>query len=105
MVSKHMQLLEAEIGVNLLVRSTRKLSLTEAGLAFHEACVEILNRTDQAIVQARTGVEAPSGTLRVAAPIDYGAMVVAPVLQAELIPVEALSATARGSGGFGSTGR
>lgn len=80
MVSKHMQLLEAEIGVNLLVRSTRKLSLTEAGLAFHEACVEILNRTDQAIVQARTGVEAPSGTLRVAAPIDYGAMVVAPVL-------------------------
>ena len=32
-------------------------------------------------------------------------MVIAPVVQAELIPVEALSATARGSGGFGSTGR
>jgi len=80
MVSKHMQLLEAEIGVNLLVRTTRRLILTEAGRAFHEACVEILNRTDEAILQARTGLESPSGTLRVATPIDYGALVVVPVL-------------------------
>jgi DNA-binding transcriptional LysR family regulator len=55
MVSKHMQLLEAEIGVTLLLRSTRKLSLTEAGRAFCEAS-------------------------RVASPIDYGVIVVAPLL-------------------------
>jgi dUTP pyrophosphatase len=32
-------------------------------------------------------------------------MVIAPVVQAELVPVTSLSSTARGSGGFGSTGR
>ena len=37
MVSRHMQLLEAEIGVSLLTRSTRRLTLTEAGRAFYEA--------------------------------------------------------------------
>ena len=80
MVSKHMQLLEAEIGVGLLVRSTRKLSLTEAGRAFHEASRQLLQSAEQAIEQARTGLDSPQGTLRVASPIDYGAMVVAPVL-------------------------
>jgi len=80
MVSKHMQLLEAEIGVGLLVRSTRKLSLTEAGRAFYESSRQLLQSAEQAIEQARTGLDSPQGTLRVASPIDYGAMVVAPVL-------------------------
>ena len=80
MVSKHMQLLEAEIGVGLLVRSTRKLSLTEAGRVFYESSRQLLRSAEQAIEQARTGLDSPQGTLRVASPIDYGAMVVAPVL-------------------------
>lgn len=80
MVSKHMQLLEAEIGVGLLVRSTRRLSLTEAGRGFYEASRQLLQSAEQAIEQARSGRDSPQGTLRVASPIDYGAMVVAPVL-------------------------
>jgi DNA-binding transcriptional LysR family regulator len=80
MVSKHMQLLEAEIGVGLLLRSTRKLSLTEPGRAFYEASRQLLRSAEQAIEQARTGRDIPQGTLRVASPIDYGVMVVAPVL-------------------------
>jgi len=80
MVSKHMQMLEAEIGVSLLLRSTRKLGLTEAGRAFYEASRQLLQSAEQAIEQARTGRDVPQGTLRVAAPIDYGVMVVAPVL-------------------------
>jgi DNA-binding transcriptional LysR family regulator len=80
MVSKHMQLLEVEVGVSLLVRSTRKLGLTEAGRAFYEASRQLLQSAEQAIQQARTGSDTPQGTLRVAAPIDYGVMVVAPVL-------------------------
>jgi DNA-binding transcriptional LysR family regulator len=80
MVSKHMQLLEAEVGVSLLVRSTRRQSLTEAGVAFYEACRDMLKRADEAIELARTGLDAPRGTLRVASPIDYGVMVVAPLL-------------------------
>ncbi|HEX8406526.1 MAG TPA: LysR family transcriptional regulator [Duganella sp.] len=80
MVSKHMQLLEAEIGVGLLLRSTRRLSLTEAGRAFYAASRQLLQSAEQAIEQARTGRDIPQGTLRVASPIDYGVMVVAPVL-------------------------
>jgi DNA-binding transcriptional LysR family regulator len=80
MVSKHMQLLEQEIGVALLLRSTRKLSLTEAGRLFYAASRELLQSAEQAIEQARSGRSVPQGTLRVAAPIDYGVMVVAPVL-------------------------
>jgi DNA-binding transcriptional LysR family regulator len=80
MVSKHMQLLEAEIGVGLLLRSTRKLSLTEAGRAFYESSRQLLQSAEQAIEQARTGRDIPQGTLRVASPIDYGVIVVAPLL-------------------------
>jgi hypothetical protein len=82
MVSKHMQLLEQEIGVGLLLRSTRKLSLTEAGRDFYEASRQLLQSAEQAIEQARTGRHSPQGTLRVASPIDYGVLVVAPLLSA-----------------------
>ncbi|MBV6324793.1 LysR family transcriptional regulator [Duganella violaceipulchra] len=80
MVSKHMQLLEAEVGVGLLLRSTRKLSLTEAGRDFYDASRQLLQQAELAIEHARSGRAVPQGTLRVAAPIDYGVMVVAPVL-------------------------
>ncbi|TFW23739.1 LysR family transcriptional regulator [Duganella callida] len=80
MVSKHMQLLEREVGVGLLVRSTRKLSLTEAGRLFYESSRQLLQSAEQAIEQARSGRAVPQGTLRVASPIDYGVIVVAPVL-------------------------
>jgi len=80
MVSRHMQLLEAEIGVSLLTRSTRRLSLTEAGRAFYEASRAIARSAEQAVQLARTGLDAPRGTLRVASAIDYGMTVVAPLL-------------------------
>lgn len=80
MVSKHMQLLEQEIGVGLLLRSTRRLSLTEAGRAFYASSKQLLKAAELAIEQARSGSESPQGTLRVACPIDYGLIVVSPLL-------------------------
>ena len=80
MVSRHMQLLEAEIGVSLLTRSTRRLTLTEAGRAFYETSRAIAHSAEQAVQLARTGLEKPHGTLRVAAAIDYGTLVVTPLL-------------------------
>src|ERR1700758_1703376 len=68
MVSRHMQLLEAELGIALLVRSTRRLGLTEAGRAFHASCLELLRTAEEAVQLARTGATTPHGTLRVAAP-------------------------------------
>ena len=83
MVSTHMQRLETEIGANLLVRTTRRLHLTEAGSAFYEACQKILHDTELAISQASSNTRELRGMLRVAATVDFGATVVAP-LAAEL---------------------
>ncbi|ALK34533.1 LysR family transcriptional regulator [Burkholderia plantarii] len=82
MVSTHMQRLETEVGANLLVRTTRRLSVTDAGQTLYEAAGEIL-RTAEAALDAVAGEAGPlRGTLRVGAPIDYGALVVAPALVA-----------------------
>jgi DNA-binding transcriptional LysR family regulator len=83
MVSAHMQKLEAEIGSNLLVRTTRRLHLTEAGTQFYEACQKILQDTENAIAQANSNTRQLRGKLRISTSIDYGASVVAP-LAAEL---------------------
>ncbi|CAB3805788.1 LysR family transcriptional regulator [Paraburkholderia fynbosensis] len=80
MVSTHMQRLEAEVGASLLVRTTRRLGVTEAGRAFYEASVKILRAAEEAL-NAVSGETAPvRGTLRVSSPIDYGALMVAPAL-------------------------
>lgn len=80
MVSAHMQRLEAEVGASLLVRTTRRLGVTEAGRAFYEASVKILRAAEEAL-NAVSGETAPvRGMLRVSSPIDYGALVVAPAL-------------------------
>jgi DNA-binding transcriptional LysR family regulator len=80
MVSTHMQRLEAEVGASLLIRTTRRLSVTEAGRAFYDASVKILRATEEAL-SAVSGATAPvRGTLRVSSPIDYGALAVAPAL-------------------------
>jgi DNA-binding transcriptional LysR family regulator len=79
MVSTHMQRLESEIGASLLLRTTRSLNLTDAGEAFYEASRRILNDAESAISAAGHDTAEPRGTLRITAPIDYGATVVAPV--------------------------
>lgn len=82
MVSTHMQRLEAEVRASLLVRTTRQVRITEAGRAFYEASRQILRAADLAVSAAAQDAPELQGTLRVAAPIDYGATVIAPVLVA-----------------------
>lgn len=80
MVSAHIQRLEKEVGASLVVRTTRRLSVTEAGKAFYEASHHILQMTEAALSAASSGTSPMQGTLRVSAPVDYGALVVAPAL-------------------------
>ena len=78
--SKHVAKLEKSLGARLLNRSTRKLSLTEAGEAFYAHCarlIEELEASDQAI--AETEAE-PRGQLRVSAPPSMVALHIAPAL-------------------------
>lgn len=83
MVSAHMQRLEAEVGASLLVRTTRQLNVTDAGRRFYESAREIIRAAEAALADvAEVAGDASTlrGTLRVSAPVDYGALVVAPAL-------------------------
>jgi DNA-binding transcriptional LysR family regulator len=80
MVSQHLARLERELGVALMVRSTRRMALTEAGAAFHADCERILAETDAAIARAGENRAVPRGLLRITAPVNYGGTVIAPAL-------------------------
>ncbi|MFP3336335.1 LysR family transcriptional regulator, partial [Pseudomonas sp. SIMBA_064] len=71
-----MQRLESEVGANLLVRTTRRLSVTDAGRAFYDACRDIVHATESALDAVSSDAGPLRGTLRVSVPIDYGALVV-----------------------------
>jgi len=79
-VSRHVSDLEAHLGARLLNRTTRRLSLTETGQAFHERCVQILADLDEAEEAAHAGTAHPRGVLRVTSSITFGARHLAPVL-------------------------
>lgn len=80
MVGKHVQFLEARLGVRLLNRTTRRQSLTEFGRAYYERCRLILDETDAADALASEHLNAPHGTLRVTMPALLGRICVAPLL-------------------------
>ena len=91
-VSQQVRQLERDSGVTLLHRSTRKLALTAAGEPFHESCAAMVaaaRRAQQQLVQSR---EAPSGELRVSAPVGF-AQHVAPALGEVLAAHPALRLT------------
>ena len=79
-VSKQVSRLEDRLGARLLNRSTRKLSLTEAGAAFHEHCTRVVAEADAAEAAVTHMAAAPRGTLRVSAPMTFGTMHLAPAL-------------------------
>lgn len=78
--SRYISALEAELGVQLLHRSTRKLNLTEAGQIYYERSLQIINDMDEANLAVRRLNAVPSGILRVTAPSDFGRSYIAPYL-------------------------
>ena len=64
MVTAHVQALEERLGVRLLNRSTRRVSLTEVGHAYYERCLQILADVDDADQFAQALQSTPRGTLR-----------------------------------------
>lgn len=71
-VSKLVSRLEDRLGARLLRRSTRRLTLTEAGQRFHADCAEAMARVDDAERVVRAQQATPSGTLRVTLPTSIG---------------------------------
>lgn len=81
-VSKQVQALEADVGVLLLVRSTRSHSLTEAGRLYYERCRQVLDTLEEARSEVYRAEHEVSGLLRVAAPVAFGRMHIVPRLAA-----------------------
>lgn len=81
-VSKQVQALEADVGVLLLVRSTRSHSLTEAGRIYYERCKQVLDTLEDARIEVHRAEHEVSGLLRVAAPVAFGRMHIVPRLAA-----------------------
>src|SRR5678815_2193199 len=71
-VSRHVTDLEAHLDARLLNRTTRRLSLTEAGRAFHERRVQLLADLEDAEASAGAGAIVPRGTLRLSCGVSFG---------------------------------
>jgi DNA-binding transcriptional LysR family regulator len=79
-VVRSLATLEEELGVRLLRRTTRRMSLTEEGRSYLERCRQILSDVDEAERALSSRQATPRGELRVTAPVLFGQLRVAPLV-------------------------
>lgn len=72
MATRYVAQLEAHLGVRLLNRTTRKLSLTEAGSHYYERATQILGMVQEAERSAAQDASVPRGTVRIATSLAFG---------------------------------
>ena len=79
-VSKRINRLEQRLGLKLLQRTTRAMSLTEAGRVLYEGAAQGVALLDESARLAAGLVEAPRGVLRVTASVTFGKLCLAPLI-------------------------
>ena len=79
-VSRRLARLEARLGVRLVNRGARRLTLTEEGSALYDRALHILSEIDEAEAEASTQSKTPRGRLRVGAPLEIGRQRIAPLV-------------------------
>lgn len=94
-ISRKITQLEERLGVRLIQRTTRSLSLTDTGSAYYNQCARILSEIEEANIAVTQMQSTPSGTLRITAPVLFGSTVLAtlvadfieqhPLLQVDLV--------------------
>jgi DNA-binding transcriptional LysR family regulator len=89
-VTKHVKMLEGALGSALVHRTTRLVSVTDAGESFYERCVAILNEIDSAAAMIASERQL-SGHLRVVAPPSFAASILGPNLHVFLRDHPAMS--------------
>jgi DNA-binding transcriptional LysR family regulator len=82
MVSKYMAHLEKSLAVTLLNRTTRRLSLTEAGERYYQRCKQLLEDLNELDDQVQQLGQSATGTLKIIAPIDFGGLYMVPAIEA-----------------------
>lgn len=80
LIGRRIDALEAHLGVKLLVRTTRRISLTHEGSAFLEDCQRLLADVAHAEASVSAGGVRAAGHLRITAPAGFGRRHVAPLL-------------------------
>lgn len=80
-ISQQIRKLEAHAQVTLLHRTTRKLTLTEAGEAFYRSCAQMLAIAEEAEQRLGEWREAPVGELRLAAPVGFSGKLITEALR------------------------
>lgn len=78
-VSRHVAELESRLGVRLLHRTTRRLSLTTEGEAFLARCRELLAGVEEAESEVSSSAGHARGLLKVNAPVSFGLLHLAPL--------------------------
>jgi DNA-binding transcriptional LysR family regulator len=79
-VTRQVAALETHLGVKLLARSTRRLSLTSAGTAYLEKCRVILNLVESAETDLAQERQIPRGPIRMSIPVSFGMRHLSPLL-------------------------
>ena len=79
-MSKHIAALEHLLSCQLVIRSTKTLSVTELGMRFYRRCLSILQEVEQAEIEVGEYKSEPQGLLRVSAPTTLATHVLAPIL-------------------------
>jgi DNA-binding transcriptional LysR family regulator len=79
-LSRRISELEARLGVRLLQRTTRKLSLTEAGEIYHRHCVAMREQAEAADEAVARVQSEPRGTVRVTCPVNLAQTTLGPIL-------------------------
>src|SRR5690606_17307680 len=78
MATKHVDALESHLGIKLFHRTTRRLSLTDAGSTYLDACQRILPEIDEAEAAAASQRVEATGVLRMNVPLSFGTLFIAP---------------------------
>lgn len=79
-ISRRVSQLEARLGVRLLVRTTRRVALTEAGESYLKRVQVIIEELSAANLEVTERAAAPQGLLRVSAPVTFGRLWLAPLI-------------------------
>lgn len=82
MVGKHVSALEQQLGARLIERTTRRQTLTEIGVSYLERCEDVLASVAAADQVAENLRALPQGSLRISAPVVYGAQRLTQVIAA-----------------------
>lgn len=79
-VSRQVSSLEARLATKLLHRTTRKVTVTEAGNIYYQHCRQVLDGLEEAELAISDMQSKPTGKLKVTAPVTYGEATIAPLI-------------------------